>query len=452
MPSPTRRSSFVVAALAAVTASALCAPAGAQAASATCTKVASPSGSDGAPGTAAQPFRSAQKLAYSLAPGDSGCLRAGVYTENVEFTRAGGSSSRIRFQSYPGERARIVGEVAVRAGADHVTVANLDLNGRNAHGWSSPVVSADNVAFEGNDVTNDNTTVCFLIGTSSGRPQNTSIHSNRIHNCGQLPATNLHEGIYVSNADGTTITDNTIYDNADMGIQLYPDAQRSVIRGNVIDGNGEGIIFSGQHGKAASDNVVENNVITNSRIRDNLESYYDPGAPVGQRNTVRNNCISGGAYDDGDGGISRAVGFTLSGNLTVDPRYANRGAKDFSIARDHPCRALLAGGTRTPSQVIITVPPAPVSSGALVIVRGRVLKRSGGLARAPGRRVTLQRRTRSGWRTMARGRVSRNARFRLRTRVRTRSGVRVVRLRAVVRRVGRSKTRSLRVRGTRPRS
>jgi len=450
MASSARRSSFAAIVLA-LAASALGAPAGAQAASASCSKVASASGSDSARGDAARPFRSAQKLANSLAPGETGCLRSGVYTENVEFTRAGTSSSRITFQSYPSERARIVGEVAVRAGADNVTVANLDLNGRTAEHWPSPAVSADSVAFEGNDVSNDNTAVCFLIGTSSGRPQNTSIRSNRIHNCGKLPATNLHEGIYVSNADGTTITDNTIYDNADMGIQLYPDAQRSVIRGNVIDGNGEGIIFSGDHGKVAHDNLVENNVITNSRIRENVESYYDPGTPVGRRNRVRNNCISGGASDDGDGGIGRPVGFTLSGNLTIDPHYANRGAKDFRVSQDSPCHTMLSGGTPPPPRVVITIPRTPVTAGAPTLVRGLVKRRrtAASAALVSGRRVALQRRTPSGWLTVARGRVSRKASFRLRIRVGTPRGRAVVRLRAVVRQVGRSKTRSLHVRRAR---
>ena len=41
------------------------------------------------------------------------------------------------------------------------------------------------------------------------------------------------------------IRDNWIYDNADRGVQLYPDADGTVVTGNVIDGNGEGVIFGG---------------------------------------------------------------------------------------------------------------------------------------------------------------------------------------------------------------
>ena len=70
------------------------------------------------------------------------------------------------------------------------------------------------------------------------------IERNRIHNCGQLPPTNHHHGIYVEASDGARITDNWIYDNADRGIQLFPDAQGTYVARNVIDGNGQGVIFS----------------------------------------------------------------------------------------------------------------------------------------------------------------------------------------------------------------
>ena len=49
-----------------------------------CDKVAAPSGSDSAAGTAASPYRTAQKLADSLAPGQTGCLRAGLYEQDVK--------------------------------------------------------------------------------------------------------------------------------------------------------------------------------------------------------------------------------------------------------------------------------------------------------------------------------------------------------------------------------
>ena len=323
--------------LAALAALALTAPGSA---TGNCTRVAGPTGSDAFPGTEALPFRTAQRLASSLDAGEVGCLREGTYAENVELTNGGTESAPITLRSYPGERARIVGELAVRAGADYTTVSGLDLNGRNPARLPSPAVSADHVTFEGNDVTNDHTAICFLIGTDT-RARFTVIRNNRIHDCGRLPATNQEHGLYVQTADDTQILDNLIYDNADFGVHLYPDAQRTLIRGNVIDGNGEGIIFSGDDESASGDTVVENNAITNSRIRWNVESYYDPGNPIGEGNIVRRNCIHGGAGDAGDGGIARQRGFRASENVNADPAYTDRARKDFRLEPGSPCADVL---------------------------------------------------------------------------------------------------------------
>ncbi len=81
-----------------------------------------------------------------------------------------------------------------------------------------------------------------------------------------LPATNHEHGIYVANSVGARIIDNVIVDNADRGIQLYWNAQRTTIAGNIIDHNGEGILISGDYGYASSDNLIINNVITDSVV------------------------------------------------------------------------------------------------------------------------------------------------------------------------------------------
>ena len=52
----------------------------------------------------------------------------------------------------------------------------------------------------------------------------------------------------------------------------------------MIDGNGEGIIFAGRGRDRSSGNVVEDNVITNSRERFNVASWWADGNPVGEGN------------------------------------------------------------------------------------------------------------------------------------------------------------------------
>jgi hypothetical protein len=318
------------------------APAGA------CDRVASPNGSDDAPGNEEAPFRTAQRLADSLGPGLTGCLRQGVYEQDVKMARGGTPAARAVLRAYPGERAALVGRLWIASGADNVTVAALELDGRNARGLPSPTVNGNGAVFAGNDVTNGHTAICFNVGHPSyGRAgagfviDGTTISGNRIHDCGRLPPTNYDHGVYVVHATGTEIAENVIYDNADRGIQLYPDAQRTTVRRNVIDGNGEGLLFAGAGGIASNDTLVEGNVISNSRVRYNVESYYEPGTPPGERNVVTGNCLFGSSRNPAGGGVQEnQVGFVAAGNVVADPAFVDRENGDFRLGPDSGCRAV----------------------------------------------------------------------------------------------------------------
>ncbi len=310
-----------------------------------CDRIASPTGSDMNPGSEYLPHRTVQHLADSLSPGQTGCLRSGTYRENVKISVGGNAGSRVTLRSYPYERARVVGRLWIAQGADHVTVSHLTLNGKSSRGLPSPTINADHVTFYDNDITNDHTAICLLLGSDWGGADEAVVARNRIHNCGRLPATNYDHGIYIALSRGSVIRDNLIYDNADRGIQLYPEAKNTKIHNNVIDGNGQGIIFSGDDGVASTGNVVEHNIISNSRIRYNVESWYPDGNPIGLRNRVRRNCIYGGKHGQIDGGVETPrVGFIASRNIYSNPLYRNRAKKDFRLQKRSPCQKLLLKG------------------------------------------------------------------------------------------------------------
>jgi parallel beta-helix repeat protein len=217
-------------------------------------------------------------------------------------------------------------------------VRGLALDGRNRDALPSPTVNGTGIRFVHNNVYNGHTNICFILGSEGfGRARGTVIRDNRIHDCGRLPAENHDHGIYVSLADRTTIVGNWIYDNADRGIQLYPDAQGTRIERNVIDGNGEGIIFSGSDGMASSNNVVQDNVIANSRIRADVESFWDNTSP-GHGNVVQHNCIGSGGIRGID---RRSGGFDAHGNITARPRYADRAHGNLRVVGPRACVALL---------------------------------------------------------------------------------------------------------------
>jgi parallel beta-helix repeat protein len=305
-----------------------------------CSLYASPGGADSARGTIEAPFATIQHLANSLAAGQTGCARGGSYTQDVTVGHGGSAGAPLTITSYPGERATLVGRLYLREGANYVTFSNMNLNGKNSSLLPSPTVNDTNATFVGNDVTNEHTEICFLVGSSWGRAKGTLIERNRIHDCGVLPAANHDHGIYVDEADNTQIVENVIYRNADRGIQLYPDAQGTIIEHNIIDANGEGIIFSGASGVASNNNTVRDNIITNAVLRDDVESWYPSGNPIGQGNSVQANCVWGGA----SGTIQTSpIGFAATLNITANPEYANTATGDYRVNATSPCAALLTG-------------------------------------------------------------------------------------------------------------
>jgi nitrous oxidase accessory protein NosD len=394
-----------------------------------------------------------QRLVDSLRPGQVGCLHGGTYTGNVRV-----DTPNITLTRFGVERATVRGRLWLARGADGVTVEGLYLDGTNRGDLPSPTVNADGATFRRNDVTNGHRSICFDLGHPDyGRADNARIELNRIHDCGRLPAAGHDHGIYVAMASNTLIRGNWIYDNADYGIQLYPNAQSSRIVGNVIDGNGAGITFSGEYGVTSSNNLVEGNVITNSRVRNNVESWFARGNPIGRGNVVRNNCIKGGVRDFGNGGIADQWGFRVVDTIRTRASYANPAADDFRLALGSPCRLGMAVAYRS------TVPgpeglrearatkarrrfARPVVLGAVrpLVARGHRLWLLGRVPHARrGLRVTIVARAHGHRRRLARIRVRPDGTFAVRPRVRA---ARFVRVHAVARGVGRSRTIRLKLR------
>jgi len=281
-----------------------------------CTRYASTTGSAAATGSAKRPFGSVQALVNSLQPGQTGCLLAGTYSENVTVRRGGLSGRPVTLAGAPGGFAVVRGTLWIANGADYVTVRNLALDGASSSGLPSPQVNGNFATFYRVDVTNDHTGICFVIGGSSetyGVPH------------------------------GTTIARSRIYDNADWGLHLFPDAQGSNIQYNVLDGNGDGAIIAGTADMASSGNTIARNIISDSidggdagksgnNYGYNLTSYW--GGRVGSDNVVADNCFWNGA-----GGNVNSVngGFVMRGNRTANPRYVARSADDFHLRGGSPC-------------------------------------------------------------------------------------------------------------------
>lgn len=302
-----------------------------------CDRMAAPWGRDSASGAPREPFRTPGRLATSLRPGDNGCLRAGTYTQTEVIVQR----RKVTLRSAPGERATWRGRIV--AAGRRVKLVGLNLDGsagpRCRRGTScatlpSPTISAPEVVVSDNDIANPRAGICIHPRRwRSGAPDRFVIERNRIHDCGRRPPTNHDHGIYVADGDRGLIRDNVIHGNADRGIQLYPEARRTTIVRNTVDGNGSGLIFS----ERSAGNVARRNVFTNAVVRWNAESWR----LTGRGNRFEDNCVRAGNPDpdyNRNGGIRLPATVAQADNVaTGRETYRDRGKGDYRLVDGSPC-------------------------------------------------------------------------------------------------------------------
>ena len=81
------------------------------------------------------------------------------------------------------------------------------------------------------------------------------------------------------------------YDNADRGVQLYPDADRTLVEGNVINGNGQELVFANSGNIVSSKNTMRGNAISNPRVGWNVSDNWDRTSEVARDNGVHDDCV-----------------------------------------------------------------------------------------------------------------------------------------------------------------
>ncbi len=278
-------------------------------------------------------------FSISLAPGDVACLALGaVYVVDTIYMEVGGTAAQpiILTSADPATPATIRGRLVTNPGANYITISDLRLDGINVNNWPSITIGSDHITLMHNDVMNEHTAVCIntINDLIYGIAHDTLIDANRIHDCGALPATNLQHGLYLMGYRAT-VTNNYIYNNADRGVQLRG-SQDSVIEHNVIDGNGEGVIFGDL---SASMNKVAYNVISNSRLRFNAESWWT-SVPVGTGNTLHDNCFWStrtDAYGSGGGVAPKLSGVVVGTKTVAAPLYMNPSTGDYRLQTGSAC-------------------------------------------------------------------------------------------------------------------
>jgi hypothetical protein len=217
----------------------------------------------------------------SLLPGQTGCLRGGVYAGSWAFNRSGTASARITIQSYPGETA-----VLDAAGALHTLVVTGDylvVKGLKVQGATGTrgvglylTQTANHDSIVQNELTGNQSSALF----SEEESHHIVIDRNRIHDNCCVSGMQTH-GIYLQ-GDDQQVTNNLIYAHPNgFGIQVYDYGRRIRVVSNTVDGSRFAPIViggsgSGPEGTGVSNVDVVNNIGTSSPSGYGVQCYENP--------------------------------------------------------------------------------------------------------------------------------------------------------------------------------
>jgi hypothetical protein len=284
-----------------------------------CALWASSAGSDGNPGTREAPLRTVNRLVSVLHPGQTGCLQPGsIFNEHVVVSQAGRPSAPIRVLTPGGKRAVITGVVRVARSAHDVILANLVVLGDGAAVDGIVSVRASRVqllrlAISGPGFL-DRRIACVTI---TGGANGVVVEHDEIHDCTRASVRGAFAaGIAVVHASGTQILDNYVSHVPGDGIALAPDADRTFVSHNVVDGNVSALFIGGDRRHVSSGNTIVDNVLSFSG-KWNVHSSWS--GSVGGGNAVTRNCIWRGFR-----GNVAGTGFASYANLFVSPGFRNR--------------------------------------------------------------------------------------------------------------------------------
>jgi parallel beta-helix repeat protein len=282
---------------------------------------------------------SIEAAANAMASGGVLCVRGGLYTEvdkRVNVTTSGTAAATKKIKAYPGERVELRG--AIFSSSSHWIIEGLFIDssysvsgpapggrintdqGINWRGGTNIRVDSVEIINRRPNLNPDLAGTCVYFG--GNRPTNIVLENSAIHQCGQLPRSNHEHCIYMSTVSGMTVRNNWVYDCADRSIQLNPDADNSLVIGNLVDSDSQaGINLDG----SANNDVVRNNVVDTP----NGKTIYTGTSYTGSGNSVIDNCVW-------DTNVRFAAGVTSAGNILANPQISGHTVTNAACAAKLP--------------------------------------------------------------------------------------------------------------------
>jgi hypothetical protein len=290
-------------------------------------------GSDSNPGTLAEPWRNVQKALNTLQAGQRALVRAGTYSQNLTFTRAGTAAAPITVAAYPGERPVLHPAVSGDTYPIEISGSYFRLQGfviENARGTSGanvyPTGPAHHLEISNNEI---------RFSQDQGVYSDPSTHDIQVlgnlirdNGHGHVPGQHQSHGLYMEGA-GHLIANNAIQDHPfGFGIQIYPRNTGTIVTANTVVTSGHsGIVLGGPGG--VNNIVVVNNVFA---FNAHWGVSHDAACPTASR--ADHNVVFGNGFGATQGGCS---GLDYSrGNRTTNPLFVNYPGRDLHVNAGSP--------------------------------------------------------------------------------------------------------------------
>jgi hypothetical protein len=321
----------------------------------------STTGSDSNNGSLTAPFRTIQKAANIVNPGDIVYIRGGVYNARVVLTRSGSSNQYITFQSYPGETATLDGTGLgaghmIRGSSSNISylkiiglkISNFFGTGIQFDGGGSHIEIRNNEISYGNVSPSATNTGHAILITSELWPgpiyytfTDIVIDGNNIHNFTTGPRY-YNECLTVAyDINRFQITDNAITSSGNIGIDTigrhtmsyspysvidaYP--HNGIISGNVLTSTGNYAEDSAIYLDGSHDVTVEKNEIYDG-IGVGITVSTEKADVTVSNIIVRRNLVRNKSYNTY---LSSAGGTTANSRIVHNTFVINSGAGRISF-------------------------------------------------------------------------------------------------------------------------
>ncbi len=232
----------------------------------------SEAGSDSHPGTSpGQPLRTLAAAAERAGAGTTVRIAGGTYHEQLRTVRGGAPGHPITFESYGGTAILDGSRLPWRAKEDQnqglveLRHSNVRLEGLKIGNSKNTgvVLAADNLTIRGCEIANlqrhaISTDTSRQVAAGGTLIRNITLEGNDIHDA-TLAGSGYGQAISLI-AEDFVIQGNRVYDNRDIGIDVWLGARHGEVTGNEVHGNGStGIYVDGAayvriHGNAVHDN------------------------------------------------------------------------------------------------------------------------------------------------------------------------------------------------------